>query len=47
MIGKMKKYKAIDAKKVAKSMLYLALNEENNSIIDSNILEEIVKKNDL
>jgi uncharacterized protein YbjT (DUF2867 family) len=47
MIGRLKKYKAIEAQKVAKSMLYLALNEEDSSIKNSDVLEEIVIKNDL
>lgn len=47
MVGKLKKYKAISAHVVAKSMLYLALNEQENSIFDSDILQKIVNENQI
>jgi uncharacterized protein YbjT (DUF2867 family) len=45
MVGKLKNYKAISAHVVARSMLYLALNDQESAIFDSYKLEKIVKEN--
>lgn len=43
-IGPLKKYKAIDAENIAKSMIYLANNAQQKSVFESEELETITSK---
>ena len=45
LVGKFKKYRVIEANKIARSMIYLANTKPNISIIESDMIEEIASRN--